>query len=122
MLCTGGYHANEEMMRALQPYSWEDWSASNGVILAQGQGIKAAVWAGAALDPCQCSMIFGRGALYPDDGAGDLRKKDGAFFQLGSQPFLKVNLYGKRFANESSPYDYILHESEYFPDKLYCAI
>lgn len=121
ILCTGSYHANEEMMRALQPYSLEDFCCSNGINMAQGQGIKAALWAGAALDPHQCSMIFDRGALFPDDGAGDLRKKEGAFFQMGSQPFLKVNLYGQRFANESAPYDYILHESEYFPGKLYCT-
>lgn len=122
ILCSGGYHANEAMMRALQPTFWEDFSADNGTTFAKGVGIKAALWAGAALDPHQCSMIMDRGALYPDDGAGDFRHKEGSFFQMGSQPWLKVNLYGQRFTNESAPYDFILHSSDYFPGKCYCSI
>ena len=30
---------------------------------------------------------------------------------MGSQPFLQVNAKGERFANESLPYDYDLHQA-----------
>lgn len=120
IIATGGYHSNDEMMQALQPQNYRDYCINVGIMMAQGDGIKACMWAGAALDPTQQSMVFDRGVIAPDDGAGELRHKQGRRFTLGSQPWLKVNMYGERFTNESAPYDYVLHSSDYFPGRCLC--
>ena len=58
-------------------------------------------------------MIFDRGAVAPGVDAGYVGEGDkaalpGTIFQenIGSQPFMKVNRNGVRFANESTPYDF----------------
>lgn len=43
-------------------------------------------------------------------------------FWMGSQPWLKVNLEGQRFADEGAPYDFILHASSTQPGHTYCTI
>ncbi len=62
-----------------------------------GYGIKAAMWCGATIDPLGCAVTFNRACCKPDEVAGgDLVDK---WFWFGEQPFLKVNLQGKRFCN-----------------------
>jgi hypothetical protein len=41
---------------------------------------------------------------------------------MGSQPFLKVDLAGNRFTNESGCYDHILHESLSLPGHTYVQV
>jgi hypothetical protein len=119
ILSTGGYARNPDMMAALQPQTVPLYSFSTaGATL--GDGIKAALWAGAAMDTVHTSMLFDRCAIKPGELSGPQTK--GSLFWMGSQPFLKVNLRGERFANESGPYDYILHEASTQPGNCYCTI
>lgn len=118
IVCTGGYAANSEMMEALQPETLDMASVHYAFPSCDGEGIKAMLWAGAAMDPVHAGMIFDRGAVPPDS----TDNADGNFFWMGSQPFLKVDLEGNRFTNESGPYDYILHTANGIKDKTYCTV
>lgn len=118
IMCTGGYGGNAEMLEALQPETVDMTSVHYAFPTCDGSGIKAMLWAGAAMDPVHAGMIFDRGGLPPDStdrGEGDL-------FWMGSQPFLKVDLDGNRFTNESGPYDFILHTANAIREKTYCTV
>jgi hypothetical protein len=119
LVCTGGYGANMDMLNALQPDTVHNMGSNSAIPGTDGDGIKACVWAGARFDDIHTSMLFDRTALRPDQVAPAL---DGQMFWMGSQPFLKVNLLGKRFANESGTYDFILHAAQDEPDNTYCVI
>ena len=119
VLCTGGYQGNPDMLNALQP--------ADVMIMAKpttgansGDGIKACLWMGAAMDECHSSMLFDRMGLLPNETPATMTMP--GFFWLGSQPWLKVNLLGERFTNESGPYDFILHAAARQPGATYCAI
>lgn len=88
------------------------FSTGTGV---RGDGIRACLWAGAAMDETHSTMLFDRCALRIDQptGAETAKKGDSGFFWIGSQPWLKVNADGKRFFNESGTYENILHADEY---------
>ena len=106
VLATGGYAGNPEMMNTLQPHTvgvLQPIVESNN----SGDGIKACLWMGAVMDETHSTMMFDRGALLPDETPATTAGP--GFHVLGSQPFLKVNLLGKRFMNESCPYDFTLH-------------
>ena len=67
-------------------------------------------------------MVFDRGAVAPGVDAGYEGEGEGAMFRgsifqenIGSQPFMKVNRHGQRFANESTPYDFICFAATYQP-------
>ena len=62
---------------------------------------------GARMDEVHTAMVFDRVAVKPDEFGG--AQTTGSLFWMGSNPWLKVNLNGERFANESGPYDYILN-------------
>jgi len=118
-LCTGGYQQNPDMLHALQPDTCDcmtppAWGSTCG------DGHKACIWMGAEFDECHSSMLFDRGGLLPDETPATATRT--TMFRPGSQPFLKVNLNGERFANESTPYDYILHASCTQPGKCYAII
>jgi len=119
IVSTGGYDANPQMMNALQPHTVPLYSASV-MKFNLGDGIKASLWAGAAMDKVHTSMLFDRCAIKPTEVSGPQTK--GKNFWMGSQPFLKVNLFGERFANESGLYDYITHASATQPGNCYCTI
>ena len=70
-------------------------------------GIKSCLWAGARMYEVHTAMVFDRVAVKPDEFCG--AQTTGSLFWMGSNPWLKVNLNGERFANESGPYDYILN-------------
>jgi hypothetical protein len=119
LVCTGGYGSNMDMLNALQPETVLNIGRNSAIAGSDGDGIRACIWAGARFDDIHTSMLFDRTALLPDQIAPTL---DGQMFWMGSQPFLKVNLLGKRFANESGTYDFILHAVQDEPDNTYCVI
>jgi succinate dehydrogenase/fumarate reductase flavoprotein subunit len=118
--CAGGYPSNEEMMLALQPETMAmkmKYGVTGG---GNGSGIKACLWAGGTMDSQHASMMFNRGCVLPDQTAG--YQTDGKQFWFGEQPFLKLNLNGKRFCNESGPYEYMLHSAYLQPSHTYVDI
>ena len=77
-------------------------------------------------------MLFDRGLVAPGVDSGYV-ESDTAFggkafpgtvrqYNLGSQPFLKLNRNGERFANESSPYNDISYASAHQPGHVYAVI
>ena len=109
VVCTGGYARNEDMLKALQPQTLAKISLSRAVDGTTGDGIKACLWAGASMDKVHSAMAFDRVAVKPDEYGGS--QTTGRLFWMGSNPWLKVNLDGNRFINESAPYDYVLNAS-----------
>ena len=120
IMCAGGYATNTEMMLALQPMTMEMKINLPAGSTCDGSGIKAMLWAGAKLDPTHASMMFNRACCLPTEIAG--YKTNGTMFWFGEQPFLKVNLQGKRFCNESGPYEFMLHSMFMQPNHTYCDI
>lgn len=119
ILCTGGYSNNTEMLKALQPETLEMSGVNYSFPGSLGQGIKACLWAGGVMDVTHSSMIFDRACVKPDATG----PKDAGWFWMGSQPFLKVDLTGKRFTNESGCYDHVLHDAfNLLPDHTYATI
>ena len=107
IVCTGGYARNEDMLAALQPETLNKYSLSIAIDGTTGDGIKACLWAGAHMDEAHTAMVFDRIAIKPDEYGGS--QTVGSLFWMGSNPWLKVNLNGERFINESAPYDYVLN-------------
>lgn len=131
LLATGGYPANPEMLTALSPVTVRSVTALGYNAYNKGQGIKAAMWAGAAKDLTSATMIFDRGLVAPGTKAGYTEESiaDGmpmwpsaGQFNPGTQPFLKVNIKGERFANESADYDYLPHAAAQQPNGTYISI
>ena len=120
IVATGGYASNSQMMLALQPMTMKMKINTDKGSKSDGAGIKAMLWAGAAMDPCHASMMFNRCCCLPTETAG--YKTNGQWFWFGEQPFLKVNLEGKRFCNESGPYEFMLHSMYMQPNHTYCDI
>ena len=130
VIATGGYGANPEMMMALQPDTVQCTTACSYHGLDDGSGIKAGIWAGGSKQPDATPIIFDRGAVVPGQNAGYELCDDGVFrfpgknyqLNIGSQPFLKVNRDGKRFANESTPYDNMLFATRRQPGGVFCQV
>ncbi len=120
IMCTGGYATNTDMMLALQPMTMKMKVNVPIGSKADGSGIKAMLWAGGEMDPCHASMMFNRASCLPTETAG--YKTNGKWFWFGEQPFLKVNLNGERFCNESGPYEFMLHSMYMQPYHTYCDI
>ncbi|MEG0504813.1 MAG: FAD-dependent oxidoreductase [Raoultibacter sp.] len=120
IVCTGGYARNETMMNTLQPHTQSIYSNNTAIMGTEGDGIKACLWVGAKMDETHSSMLFDRTAVMPDQVGG--YQVQGKMFWMGSQPWLKVNLNGERFCNESGVYDYILHAAASQPQNTYCSI
>jgi len=119
IVCTGGYSLNMDMMKALQPETVKIININYSYPGSQGDGIKACLWAGAAMDDTHGGMLFDRGGIMPDQVGCE---KTGVLFWMGSQPFLKVDLNGKRFTNESGCYDHILHTANNLPGMTYAMV
>lgn len=64
--------------------------------------------------------MFDRIAVKPDEVGGS--ETAGSLFWMGSNPWLKVNLNGERFFNESSPYDHAPHAAATQPYGTWCCI
>ncbi|MDR0817468.1 MAG: FAD-binding protein, partial [Clostridiales Family XIII bacterium] len=103
IIATGGYAKNERMLKALQT----ETVVMSGLTISEGHtlgdGIKACLWAGSKMDDCHESILFDRCAIMPDETA-ETRKLTGVPTEFLGQPFLKVDLRGRRFINESIPY------------------
>lgn len=119
IVCTGGYSLNEEMLKALQPETVKMININYSYPGSRGDGIKACLWAGAAMDETHAGMLFDRGGIMPDQVGCE---KTGVLFWMGSQPFLKVDLEGNRFTNESGCYDHILHDAFNLPGRTYAMV
>lgn len=125
VLATGGYAANSDMMKALNPTAVQGTTSLNANPANRGQGIKAAMWVGAAKDLDPAEMLFDRGLVPPGVDAG--YDENGNFYRtgqhnLGSQPFLKVDRRGKRICNESANYDAICHAAANHPGGVWCIL
>lgn len=130
LLATGGYPHNPQMMEALDPMAVAVTTYNNGWPTDTGDGIKAAKWIGAAMQPESAPMLFDRGIIEPgvDSGYKITSTGDKVFpatvgqFNIGTQPFLKVNRRGERFTNESGTYDQTSYASYYQPGGVYAII
>ena len=120
VLATGGYSTNTKMMAALQPEILDARILCTSGSTDDGSGIKAGMWLGARKDPIGTSITFNRACCLPTETAGN--GTVGRWFWFGEQPFLKVNLNGERFCNESGPYDYMLHSTWMQPQHTYVDI
>ena len=121
MLATGGYVCDKQMFAALNPEAYMSCFGSDACGLDTGDGIRAAMWLGAAKDADATAMIFDRGSAFPGGKIDGVWEKSG-YFHLGSQPWLKVNVDGERFCNESVPYDFIVHAASLQPERIYNTI
>ena len=121
IVATGGYAKNKQMLEALQPMTARmvGFTVSEGA--TKGDGIRACLWAGAKMDDCHTSILFDRCAILPNETPAT-RKKAGHPTEFIGQPFLKVDLKGRRFINESTPYDFIIHRAYCLPGQCYCVI
>jgi len=128
LLCTGGYSDDHELFARLNPQATAVTTMYYGQHGNTGDGIKAAIWAGGEKDRYGTAGLFDRGIVKPGVRAGlpfrRLNARMGPMdaFHMGSQPFLKVNMDGKRFCNESVPYDVILYPLEYEKNGVCCVI
>ena len=131
LLATGGYSANPAMLSALSPITTASVTALGYNQNNTGDGIKAALWAGAVKDITSATMIFDRGLVAPGTTAGYTQESIEAGnpqwpgngqFNPGTQPFLKVNLRGERFTLESADYDYLPHAAAQQPGGVYVSV
>lgn len=130
LLTTGGYVSNSEMLKACNPMVDRCVTLAYGSPNNMGEGIKAAMWAGAQKDAIGAPMIFDRGAVLPGENAGIISGpgEPAVFvgtdkqFNLGSQPLMKVGRDGKRFCNESTPYDFCCFAAAGNPGGVFCQI
>ena len=132
LLACGGFPGNPYMMEQLDPLGTSVTTACSYSPSDKGYGIRAAMWAGANLDREAAPMLFDRGIVAPGVDGGYV-DSDTAFggkafpgtirqYNPGTQPFLKVNRNGERFANESSPYNDIVYAAAHQPGRVYAQI
>lgn len=132
LLACGGFPGNPYMMEQLDPLGTSVTTACSYSPADKGYGIRAAVWAGANLDKEAAPMLFDRGVVAPGVDAGYVDSPNAfggkAFpgqirqYNPGTQPFLKVNRNGERFANESCPYNDIVYAAAHQPGRVYAQI
>lgn len=124
LIATGGYADNEQLFNLLNPCAASvttfKWAQPGNM----GDGIKAGIWAGGVKDKHPAAMLFDRGITKVGGKAG-IPFASGGFmdiFTMGSQPFLKVNMDGKRYCSESTPYDFSLYPLENEKNGVFCMI
>ena len=130
LLATGGYAHNPAMMEALDPLAVAVTTSNVAWPTDTGDGIKAAMWAGAAMQGEAAPMLFDRGIVAPGVNSGYVVTEVGdkvfpateGQFNLGTQPFLKVNRHGQRFTNESGTYDMMSYAAYNQPGGVYASI
>ena len=87
-----------------------------------GSGIRAALWVGADMDADPTAMYFDRSGMVPSAEYANYIEKpitENAYLLMGSQPFLHVNIDGKRFGNEAVPYDFKVNAAGREPNKCF---
>ena len=123
VLSTGGYSRDYNMMMHLNPYAIRGVSSTPNRRGITGDGIRAGLWAGGAFEKFHTAMIFDRSTLPPGTKtSGPPPHPDSRPFRLVSQPFLRVNLLGERFSNESTPYDFAVHHVANQPDNKWVTV
>lgn len=121
IICTGGYGADRALMQKWNPSGLKTNAYAQSP-RNDGSGIIAAMELGAAKDDQPASIVFDRGAVHVGTNAktfyddSDWRVK--GYLVLGSYPLLKVNLNGKRFFNESAPYQFSMNSLTKQPGNL----
>ena len=117
VVATGGYAYNSEMYQALQPTRYSCLGTFDAYPNYKGAGIKALLWLGASMDDVHTSLTFNRCLLTADQEVGDpYNVLEYGYYFFSSQPFLRVTSAGKRFHNESAPYDFVLSASAKRPE------
>lgn len=127
VLATGGYGSNLALMQKWNPLGLKTnaWSDSQR---DDGSGIVAAMEISAAKDEQPASIVFNRAAVPVDTNMKDYYRidmtppNDPDYLWLGSYGFLKVNLNGQRFFNESSPYQFDMNASSKQPGYIEVTI
>ena len=130
LLACGGYPYNPAMMEQLDPLGTAVTTYNNAWPMDTGDGIKAACWIGADMQREPAPMLFDRGIVAPGvdagytvTGAGDkIFPATEGQFNLGTQPFLKVNRRGERFTNEAGTYDQMSYAAYGQPGHVYAII
>lgn len=121
LVCTGGYAANLNLLKTLQPHTTSIYAYNSSHPGCEGDGIIACLRVGAKMDETHSSMLFDRASV-PPDCLGGADSDNAQVFWMGSQPWLKVNLNGERFCNESGTYDYILHADASQPGNIHVCL
>lgn len=117
ILATGGYGANTSLVEKWNPSILKvcDYTQSPR---DDGTGIQAALDIGAKRDDEPASIIFDRGCV--PVGTNWKTKYEITWknhqYNIGSFPFLKVNLKGERFFNESAPYQFEMNANMHQPE------
>lgn len=93
MLATGDFHQNDEMLEAFLPLMRGDLFSRNPYGTAQGDGMKMAWWVGAGQD----TGPFNIGLCWPHD----FTFAENSPSRWGSPPWLRVNIAGERYTNET---------------------
>ncbi len=114
IVATGGYAYNREMYQGLHAEDYASHGTFDAFPNCTGDGIKSLMWLGAEMDSVPSSVSFNRCLLTADMAEGTPYEvgSDGyGYFFFSSQPFLRVDHAGRRFHNESAPYDYVMKAS-----------
>jgi len=97
VLCTGDYGNDRQMVEKYCVKGVSDLPCGFEPAINTGDGHKMGMWIGAAIDdPPHCPMLFDWTAVWTDH----------YIFNLGRQPWLRVNFNGERFMNEDLPWGY----------------
>lgn len=124
ILATGGYSANEELLKKWNPLALKK-NVYNDSPRSNGAGITSALNVGAIRDEEPAETIFDRGLVPVGTKTEDMYYQTATYdhwLWIGSYPFLKVNLRGERFSNESVPYQFIVNAASKEPGYLYAMI
>lgn len=132
LLATGGYGANPLMVQALNPITPEATTMNTAMPNCTGDGIRIGLHAGASMDTAPATMIFDRGITSAGVNAGYIGTGSEAAFPesggatdgmvVGSLALMKVNRHGKRFMNESAPYDWCAFAATKQPGGVWAAV
>lgn len=119
ILCTGGYGANPALVQKWNPTILKKCCYTQSP-RDDGSGIVAAMEVGAAKDDEAASIIFDRGLIPVGTNTKDTYVIDwkNPQYNLGSFMFLKVNLKGERFFNESAPYQFDMNSLMHQPGNI----
>lgn len=112
VVATGGYAYNQDMYLAIQPVRYSCLGTFDAFPACTGDGIKALMWLGARMDEVPTSLTFNRCLLTAEQEHGhpyEVGSDQYGYHFFASQPFLRVDAHGKRFHNESAPYDFVMN-------------
>ena len=124
VLTTGSYSVNVDLLKEWNPLSLKK-NVYNDSPRSNGAGITSALNVGAIRDEEPAETIFDRGLVPVGKKTEDMYYQTATYnhwLWIGSYPFLKVNLCGERFANESVPYQFIVNAAAKELGYLYAMI